>query len=159
MTITDFYRKSKICISKWTSELLEPATIVVHSNGAELETETFFSIPKGFRVEQYFLGEEFGSKSDEANLLRTYLLKSKEFIKKDRGISEITFNFYLAQLNLVLIKNYFKGKRINRVFRLLGAYIKLWLISVLNDSLYNSILCLLKRIERLDECISRGVIE
>ena len=124
--ITDFYKKSKICICKWTATLLESAIFAIHFEDFDISKDIIFEVPPSFRISEYYKSNEYGSKSDEANVLFSYLNANKYFIIKDREISEKKFDYYMAGLNLVMEKNYLDCNWFRKVWKIVGAYIRLY---------------------------------
>lgn len=160
MDIADFYRKSKILVNKWTGELIEPVTVAIKFVGASMEKEVFFNMPKGFKAKEYFLPKFFGEKAEEANILFTYLIKSKEFIKKDREFSESRFNLLIAGLRLLMVKKYMKCNWLYKFIQLFTVSCSFCLASIKDSSTYDNFINLPKQvrahIERAETYIGGG---
>ena len=133
MTITDFYKKDKICMSKWTTCLLEPLAIAVKVEDGDKQEEMLFKIPVGFCTDTYFNKNDFGTKSDEANILFSYLIRNERQVTEEFGMNERRFHVMLAKLEVVLIRNYAICNWFKKTWKLMWAYVGLFEGFLLGD--------------------------
>ena len=128
MTITDFYKKNKICVSKWTACLLEPLEIAIkiEDDNSDMQSEIFVHVPASFCINEYFSKNDFGPKAEEANILFSFLTKNERQVKEEFGMDDRKFHMLLAKLEVVLIENYAICNWFRKNWKLVWAYLGLF---------------------------------
>ena len=131
--VTDFYRKSKICVSKWSACLLEPLIMAVKEEQEDMDREIYFTIPTGFCIDKHFSDSDFGAKSDEANIFFSYLFKNREAIKREHCMTERQFDMLVSKLEVVLVRNYAVCNWFRKTWKLVWAYVGLFESFLMGD--------------------------